>query len=1113
MRVLRQICLVGACFAGRTTFAAEEKRDVSPNQHVVRSSFEGLGRSPEEQAQLDELAKTISVYEAETTDFRRSVQQLIERRYGEKRGNLAQSYESALRDFETLERKERLDAIAQFEEFLERYPDERRYTPDVLFRLAELYYERSADDHLVAMRTYEEQVRKATDANAELPPEPQPDFARSIVIYRRLLSQYPQYKFNDAAMYLLGYCLEKQNSFDEGRASYEQLIAKFPKSKFATEAWVRIGEWYFDQDTNLQALPLAAQAYEAAVQDVKHPLYDKALYKLGWTYYRMDRFDDAVARFLELVDTYDKRARKSGRKEVEGDLRNEALQYAAISFADEKWGSLEKAKALIKTRGGGRYEAELYRRLGDVLFDQTRHEEAIAAYQLFLQKEPTAREAPQVQQKIVEAFERDRRMAEAFREAAMMGALFGPGSAWYKENQKDSVLVSDTQTLVERSLYSSAIYHHQEALKLKQTSKTDEARVAFEIAAKGYASYLERFPRAKQAYDIEFYLAECLYNSNQFVAAAMQYEKTRDSTAAQTFAKDAAFAAVLSWEKALELEIRTGAIPNLKPLRSSERKEKQPTDPIPLAETERRFALASDAFVRKQPKDERAPGIAYKVAELYYAHQEFPEARQRFEAIIQQWPKTEVAQFATNLTVETFLITKDWRSVEEVSSRLAANEAVIKPGSPLHQDLTKFKLAGRFKLADQLFAEGQFEGAASKYIELVAEAPQHEFADKALNNAAVAYEQTRRFDTALKTYERIFKEYPKSRLADQALFRVAVNAENSYDFDKAVRAYQRLVREYPRAKDREAALFNAARLLEGLQRYREAATAFSQYANLFPKAEDAAKNQYRAALLYEKQEDWKAEIGALNGFVKKFGRDPAQQEWIVDAYKRIGDASNKAGAQKEAQNAWGAAATEFAKRKMVPDQHPVAAEAAAHAKFQLAETVFAQFDALKIGGKGKALEKSFAAKRAAVKRVNDSYAEVFPYKRLEWTLAALYRRGSALERFANTIIETPVPSDVKRLGEDAVVAYQDLLAQQTLALEDKAVESYSATLAEAKKNRISNPWTKKTLEALNRFRPKEFPVLKEPKAQLTPRLTYADALTDEMSSNPGAASSAGGRAP
>ena len=128
-----------------------------------------------------------------------------------------------------------------------------------------------------------------------------------------------------------------------------------------------------------------------------------------------------------------------------------------------------------------------------------------------------------------------------------------------------------------------------------------------------------------------------------------------------------------------------------------------------------------------------------------------------------RYPKNEVAKFATNLIVESFLIDKDWASVEEVSARLAANKDVIDPKSELYKDLVKFKLAGRFKLADELMADGEYDEAAKKYIQLVDEEPKHEFADKALNNAAVCYENSRRFDSALKLYERIFREYPNSQ--------------------------------------------------------------------------------------------------------------------------------------------------------------------------------------------------------------------------------------------------------------------------------------------------------------------------------------------------------------
>ena len=1068
------------------------KKDVVPGQKSG-AFFDGMGKSPKEQLLLDEVGHAIEQYENESRDFRHEVQQLVEKKYEEKRSLLAGSYEKAIRDMEIMERKERLDAIAQFEEFLQRYPEDPKYSPDVMFRLAELYYERSADDHAIAMRDFEDALKSLDPAkNAEPPPEPQVDFAKSIAIYRRLLTAFPSYRLNDGATYLLGYCLEKQNKFEEGLLAYQNLIKKYPKSKFTTEAWVRIGEYYFDASNDPNALSRAADAYEAAIVDRSHPLYDKALYKLGWTYYRMDHFDDAVSRFIALADYYQAQAKKNGDEQVGGDLRNEALQYTAISFTDEKWGSLAKAEATFQKLGGRPYEAEIYRRMGATYFDQTRHPEAIAAFKLVLAKDPLAKDAPQIQQKVIEAYERDRKLDEAFQESSRLAAMFGPGTAWYSEFRHDPDVLNAAQELAERSLYSSAIYHHQQALAFKQQGKFAEAKAAFETAAKAYSGYLQRYPHSKNAYEIQFYNAECLYNSLQFADAARNYEHVRDSAADNKYYKEAAFAAVLSWQKEVETEQKSGKLAELKVLKSSERPEGEKIVVRPLADVEKHFVAASDGYVAKIKPDDRTPGIAYKAAELFYAHNDFPEARRRFEAIIKTFPRSEVAKFATNLIVESFLVDKDWRSVEEVSARLADNNTVIDKKSELYKDLVKFKLAGRFKLADELMAKGDFDGAAKKYIQLVDENPRHEFADKALNNAAVAYENTRRFDSALKMYERIFREYPNSKLADNALFRVAVNAENSYDFDKAVENYQKLVRDYPVSKDREAALFNAARLLEGQQRYADAAKAFARYADLFPKAEDAPKNQFRAALIYEKQNDSRGEVHALEEFIRKFSKKPAQAELVVDAQKRIADANQKQGNEAEAKRYYVSASKNFDARGLHAETAPVAAEAAAQSRFQLAEYEFKEFDKIRIGGRGKALENSFKLKRAGVKRVQDAYKEVFKYKRLEWTLAALYRQGYALERFGNTIIETPVPPDVKRLGDEAVAAYQDLLAQQTSALEDKAVESYTATLAEARRNHISNEWTKKTLESLNRFRPKEFPVLKEPKEALASEAIYPD---------------------
>jgi cellulose synthase operon protein C len=1087
---------------GMPVFTESSKADSAPVAKVRTRYFEGMG-SPEQKQVLEELTHALELYESESKEFKREVQLLVEKKYEEKRNTLANSYEKAIRDLEVLERRERLDAIAAFEEFLQRYPSDPRYTPDVMFRLAELYYERTSDEYALATREYEEALKKLDpEKNPTPPPEPKYDFTKSIALYQRLLNDFPSYKLNDASWYLLGYCQEKQEDFQKARGSYEQLIARYPASRFATEAWVRIGEYYFDAYDVPDALPRAVEAYEHAVADTKHPLYDKALYKLGWTYYRMDRFEDAVGRFLALVDYYEADAKKKGEEEVGGDLRNEALQYTAISFVDEKWGSLAKAQETFARMGGRRYEGEVYRRMADVYFDQTKHPEAIEGYRLVLQKDPLNKDAPKIQQRIVQAYERDRRLDEAFAESSKLSNMFVQGTPWYDKWKHDPDVVLAAGELAEKSLYSTAIYHHQQALVYKQEGKFDQAKAAFETAAKAYDGYLQRFPRSKNAYEMEFYLAECLYNSFQFGAAAKRYANVRDSSQDVKFQNDAAYAAVLANQKQLDLDIRNGASKQFPVLKSTDRPEGEKVVPVELTTLEKSLVDASDRYVAKaKTGDDKSPGIAYRAAELFYTHNQFDEARKRFKAIVNLYPKTEVAKFAVNLIVESRLIDKNWKAVEEEAAELAKNPDVVDPKSELFAQLTKFKLGGRFKLAEELMAKGQYDDAAKKYIELVAENPKHEFADKALNNAAVCYENVQRFDSALKLYERIFSEYPTSKLADAALFRVAVNAEKSYDFDKAIEKYQKLVKDYPSSKDRESALFNTARLLEGLQRYNESAAAYLRYADVYPNSEDAPKNQFRAALIYEKQGDNTKEIAALNEFVQKFSSKPAQVELVIDAKKRIGDAFKRQKNETAAHRAYEAAAEEFDRRKLAPESSPIAAEAAAYSRFELAETVFAEFDRVKIGGTGKALANSFTVKKDSVKKVNTAYEAVTKYKRVEWILAAFYRKGYTLERFAQTILETPVPPEIKRLGEEAVVTYQDALSGQTVALEDKAVEVYSAAWAEAKKYRVSNEWTKKTLESLNRFRPKEYPMLKEPKSVISQELGFPDGAVGTVSGN------------
>src|SRR5262249_49182216 len=159
-------------------------------------------------------------------------------------------------------------------------------------------------------------------------------------------------------------------------------------------------------------------------------------------------------------------------------------------------------------------------------------------------------------------------------------------------------------------------------------------------------------------------------------------------------------------------------------------------------------------------------------------------------------------------------------------------------------DLTKLSLGVKFQKADKLFNDKKYEEAAALYVQIVDSDPKNEDADKALNNAAVAYENVKRFAAATRLYERIVTEYPNSKFVDDALFRTAVSYQKAFEFDKAVVSYLRLAQDarFASSTHRTDAIYNSAVILENNQDYGRAADLFQKYsADKSVKREDASE--------------------------------------------------------------------------------------------------------------------------------------------------------------------------------------------------------------------------------------------------------------------------------
>ncbi|MEM6733395.1 MAG: tetratricopeptide repeat protein, partial [Myxococcota bacterium] len=459
------------------------------------------------------------------------------------------------------------------------------------------------------------------------------------------------------------------------------------------------------------------------------------------------------------------------------------------------------------------------------------------------------------------------------------------------------------------------------------------------------------------------------------------------------------------------------------------------------------------------------------------------EARRRFESLLEGYSQDEVAEYASNLIIESYLSEGEYGKVEEFTRGLLARAAAPGARRDFKDDLVKFKSGAMFKIADELGAAGQYEKAAETYLALIEENPDNEFADSALNNAAVAYEKVQRYDSASKLYERLVRENPKSPLADNALFRVGLNAERFFNLEKATQSYLQLIKRYPKSTRRADAIYNAALALENTQRYEDAASQYLRYCKLFPKREDAPQVCFRAGVVYEKMEQPKRVISTYRNFIKKYRKNPDHSDRIVEAYLKLAKASSELGKERDASKAYKEAVKVYADAK-----NPAATPFAAEAQFQLVELEFGRFNKLEITGNTKQQKKSIEKKAKLLKTIEGRYGEILQFKQVDWTMASLYRIGNLYQNFANSIIQAPCPKEIKRqarsLGmtqEEVCDEYRILLEEQSFTIEDKAVAAYETTITKARELQVKNDWTKKTLVALNKLRRSQWPLQKDAK--------------------------------
>ena len=85
---------------------------------------------------------------------------------------------------------------------------------------------------------------------------------QALTLYRQILDKYPKYERMDEVLYNLGSSLYESGEKKKGVSMYWKLIKQFKSSIYAPDAWLQLGEHFF----NANKLTQSIKAYNKAAE-------------------------------------------------------------------------------------------------------------------------------------------------------------------------------------------------------------------------------------------------------------------------------------------------------------------------------------------------------------------------------------------------------------------------------------------------------------------------------------------------------------------------------------------------------------------------------------------------------------------------------------------------------------------------------------------------------------------------------------------------------------------------------------------------------------------------------------------------------------------------------
>ncbi|MBL4634170.1 MAG: tetratricopeptide repeat protein, partial [Kofleriaceae bacterium] len=324
-------------------------------------------------------------------------------------------------------------------------------------------------------------------------------------------------------------------------------------------------------------------------------------------------------------------------------------------------------------------------------------------------------------------------------------------------------------------------------------------------------------------------------------------------------------------------------------------------------------------------------------------------------------------------------------------------------------------------------------------------------------------------------YLSVVAKYPNNKIAKEAAFTAAVVYESMAYFERAAEAYETTADKFAKSDKGADALFNAGVLRQALGQNKRAIIHYKAYSKRFRKTrKDAQEVAYRIAVVHELAGEEGLAEKAYNAYLKAYRGGTHQLKATVFS----GRAAYKLGQYRRAGKQLSAALKLFKKSSGAEAKRN--RKYAAEARYYQGELLYRKYDKVSLKVKARKLDKALATKMKLLDQASTVYLDVVEINDASWATAALYRIGSVMEEFANSLRDAPTPPG---FSEADAELYREALDNEVITIEEKAIELYIVGYKKAIELKVYNEYTQKLRAALGRMAASQFPPAKESRGQ------------------------------